>query len=93
MTNALIAGSLVLFTLSTTHAGDRKRSDVSAGRNIAAPSAETVEGGTLTVSNYELIFMGLTYGVTDNLQLSTTTLLPIVEGMPLMLLEREWSTP
>ena len=86
MNNALIAGTLVLLTLSTARGANRKRDDVSAGRNIATASAETVEGGTVTVSNYELVFMGLTYGVTDNLQLSTTTLLPIFQGMPLTLL-------
>ena len=62
----------------------RKQADASVDRNIIFPSAETINGGDLTFNDYEILFVGLTYGITDDLQLSATTLLPVVEEIPLV---------
>jgi len=64
----------------------RKVSDASVDRNIMMPGAETISAGELTFNSYELFLAGLTYGFTDNTQLTLTTLLPIVEDIPFMAL-------
>ena len=64
----------------------RRQADPSADRNILLPSAETVEKGDLTLNSYELFLAGITYGITDSLQMSLTTLLPITTEIPLVVL-------
>ncbi len=70
---------------SNTPAEMRRASDASVDRNIILPSAETIGQGKLSFNSYELFLAGLTYGFTDNLQLSLSGLLPITEDVPLVL--------
>ncbi len=51
--------------------------------NIISPTAETQPKGSFSFTDYELLLMGITYGVTDQLQVSLTTMAPITEDMPL----------
>ncbi|MCC6998411.1 MAG: hypothetical protein IT370_27615 [Deltaproteobacteria bacterium] len=51
--------------------------------NIISPTAETQPKGSFSFTDYELFLMGITYGATDNLQVSLTTMAPITEDMPL----------
>jgi hypothetical protein len=60
----------------------REGTDANIDRTFFMPTAETQPKGSLTFSDYELLLMGLTYAVTDNFQLTGTTLVPIVEEMP-----------
>jgi hypothetical protein len=62
----------------------RKNADASVDRNILIPTAETVGQGDFTFNSYELFLAGFTYGITDDLQISMSTLLPIVKDMPFL---------
>lgn len=62
----------------------RKDADASVDRNLLLPSAETVRAGDLTFNSYELFLAGLTYGITDNLQISVSGLLPLFKDMPVV---------
>lgn len=62
----------------------RKTADAAVDRNFLTPTAETVNAGDLTFNSYEVFFAGLTLGVTDDFQVSATTMLPVVEGTPLI---------
>ncbi len=64
----------------------RKQADAAVDRNILLPSAETISAGQLTFNDYEIFLVGLTYGITDDLQVSATTLLPIVSDIPFVAL-------
>lgn len=64
----------------------RKKDDAAVDRNFILPSAETMARGELAFNSYQLFLAGLTYGFTDKAQLSLTTMLPIVEDIPLVLL-------
>jgi hypothetical protein len=59
--------------------------DPNIDRVFLLPSADTQPKGTFAFNDYELFMIGLTYGVTDNFQLSATTLAPIVKDMPTFL--------
>jgi hypothetical protein len=59
--------------------------DPNIDRGFLLPTAETQPAGSLTFNSYELLLAGLTYGVTDSFQVSATTLVPVAEGMPLVL--------
>ena len=72
---------IIMFTTSI-FAGKRSDIDVNADYNILTTTAETMTKGELTFNSYELAFTGLSYGATDNLQLTFTTLLPVVKGVP-----------
>lgn len=69
-------------TTITTPAELRRSGDGSVDRNILMPSAETIKAGDVTFNSYELLLAGLTYGVTDNLAITGTALLPITKDMP-----------
>jgi hypothetical protein len=56
--------------------------DPNLDRGFVLPTAMTQPAGSITYNNYELLLHGVTYGVTDNLQLSATVLAPIVKDMP-----------
>jgi hypothetical protein len=56
--------------------------DPNIDRGFLQPTAMTQPAGTLTYNNYELLLHGLTYGLTDNAQVSLTVLSPIVQDMP-----------
>ena len=60
--------------------------DANSGRAWRTPPALLPPAGTWSVSDFELFLVGGSYSPTDNLQLSVTTLLPIVKDMPLWLL-------
>jgi hypothetical protein len=57
-------------------------SDPNIDRGLLQPTAMTQPSGSLTYNNYELLLHGLTYGVTDNLQISLTVLSPITRDIP-----------
>lgn len=86
MVGALMLTLLVAQTASAeagkTPADARRDADASVDRNILMPSAETVNAGDLTFNSYELVFAGLTYGITDDIAISGTGMLPIVEDFP-----------
>jgi hypothetical protein len=56
--------------------------DPNIDRSFLLPTAQTQPAGTLSFNDYELILLGLTYGVTNDLQVSVSGLAPIVEDMP-----------
>jgi hypothetical protein len=58
--------------------------DPNLDRSFLLPTAMTQPKSTLTYSNYELLFHGITYGITDHLQGSLTLLPPYVKDMPLI---------
>jgi hypothetical protein len=58
--------------------------DPNLDRGFLLPTAMTQPAGSLTYNNYELLLHGVTYGVTDNVQVSATVLAPIVKEMPLV---------
>jgi hypothetical protein len=60
--------------------------DPNVDRGMLLPTAQTQPKGTFAFNDYELFLMGLSYGVTDDLQLTATTLVPITTDMPLFLL-------
>lgn len=69
-------------SVGATAAEKRRKGDASVDRNILMPSAETINAGDVTFNSYELVLAGLTYGVTDDIAVSATVLLPIVEDFP-----------
>ena len=60
--------------------------DPNLDRCFFLPTAETQPQGALAFNNYELLFLGLSYGVTDRFQVTGTALAPIVTGMPTLFL-------
>lgn len=56
--------------------------DPNLDRSFLLPTAMTQPKGTLTYNNYELLFHGLSYGLTDRLQLTATVLSPISKDIP-----------
>ena len=60
----------------------RKNSDASAHRGILVPTAETLGQGDLSLTSIELFFFNVSYGLSDNTQLSMTSLIPLFEGQP-----------
>ncbi len=56
--------------------------DANSGRNWLSPTALTPPAGTWSFSDFELLMVSGSYAVTDQLSISATTLLPIVEGTP-----------
>ena len=80
----LTATILSLFPLLATASPleDRASADASASRGILIPTAETIGAGKLTVTDFEILFVNATYGVTDDLQLGVTTILPLFADMP-----------
>ncbi len=55
--------------------------DPNGDRAMIMPTALTQPRGTLTVSDYDIFLAGLTYGITDHLQIGLSTL--VVGGGPL----------
>lgn len=74
-------GTAVLFAASPT--AERQAADASVDRNILMPSAETLKKNEFTFNSYELFWAGFSWGVMDNLQLSFTTMIPVVTDIPL----------
>jgi hypothetical protein len=78
---AIPRGEWVSFAppLDNSPAEKRRRNDASVDRNILNSTAETIKEGQWTVNSYEVIGVGLSYGVTDDFQLSGT-LFPLPGG-------------
>jgi hypothetical protein len=58
--------------------------DPNIDRGFLLPTAETQPAGSLTFNDYELFFAGLTYGVTDSVQVSVSALLPVFPDSPII---------
>jgi hypothetical protein len=56
--------------------------DSNIDRAFLTPTAQTQPAGSLVFSDYELLFMGLTYGVTNDFQITAMTMVPLGEGAP-----------
>jgi hypothetical protein len=56
--------------------------DPNIDRGFLQPTAMTQPAGSLTYNNYELLLHGLTYGITDKVQVSATVLAPLFKDMP-----------
>lgn len=56
--------------------------DANSGRNWLTPTALTPPAGTWSFSDFELLMVSGSYALTDQVSISATTLLPIVEDMP-----------
>jgi hypothetical protein len=63
-----------------------RKEDASVDRGFFNSHAETLRAGDVAVNSYELLLLGVSGGLTDNVQLSLTTLLPVVSDMPIVLL-------
>jgi hypothetical protein len=63
----------------------RRLADASVDRNLLVPAAETIPAKTWAFNSYEIFFAGFTYGISDNLQISCTGLLPIFKDQPLII--------
>ncbi len=66
--------------------GWARANDASNDRGILTQHADTLPEGDFSINSYELFFLGVSYGVTDDFQVSATTLLPIIAGLPTVLL-------
>lgn len=84
LTLALMMVNAPAFAQSGAAALAKKR-DASIDRGFIMSHAETLAEGELTLNSYELFLAGMSYGVTDNLELTLTTLLPIIKEMPIVL--------
>jgi hypothetical protein len=60
--------------------------DANSGRGWLTPTALMAPAGTWSVSDFELFMAGASYSPSDSTSVSLTTLLPIVEDMPLWVL-------
>src|SRR5688572_28820601 len=58
--------------------------DPNLDRTFLLPPAMTQPKGSITYNNYELLLHGITYGLTDRVQISGTVLAPITEDIPFM---------
>jgi hypothetical protein len=56
--------------------------DPNIDRGLVLPTAMTQPAGSVTYNNYELLLHGMSYGLTDRLQLSATVLAPIIKELP-----------
>src|SRR5690349_9810374 len=63
--------------------------DVTIDRSFLLPTAQTQPKGKLAMSDYELFFLGLSYGLTDHLQLSTEAFIPL-EGESVIAASVKW---
>jgi len=65
-------------------AGARAR-DAAIDRGFLTAHAETIGRDKWAINAYELVFIGVTYGFTDDIQASLSTLLPVTTDIPLVL--------
>jgi hypothetical protein len=68
--------------VTATPASSAAANDPNIDRGFLLPTAMTQPAGTITYNNYELLFHGVSYGVTDRIQATLTVLSPIVTDMP-----------
>src|SRR5262245_38007940 len=65
--------------------------DPHGDRAVLLPTGLTQPAGSFSVSSYDLFFAGLTYGITDRVQVSTTGLLtPLMVGAVLVVGNVKW---
>ena len=62
-----------------------KSRDASIDRGFLVSHAETLGEGQVALNSYELVLAGISYGITDDVELTVTTLLPIVDQMPVVI--------
>lgn len=87
MKRILTLACCMMMLTSTAHAqfdavSLAKKRDASIDRGFLVPHAETLHEGELTLNSYELFFIGMSYGITDNIEASLTTLLPVFSNLP-----------
>ncbi|PIE17142.1 MAG: hypothetical protein CSA66_06600 [Proteobacteria bacterium] len=58
--------------------------DASIDRGIFNAHAETLGADSWAINSYELFLLGVSYGFTDDIQASITTLLPVVKDLPIL---------
>ena len=58
--------------------------DASIDRGLVVSHAETLPEGQATFNDYELFLVGMSYGVTDRLQLGFTPMPPLFKDIPLV---------
>ncbi|HUL98109.1 MAG TPA: hypothetical protein VLU24_01460 [Mycobacterium sp.] len=68
--------------VAATPAQSATANDPNIDRGFLLPTAMTQPAGTITYNNYELLFHGVSYGVTDRIQATLTVLSPITTDMP-----------
>ncbi len=56
--------------------------DPNIDRTLLMPTAQTQPKGSFSFNDYELLLVGVTYGVTDDFQIGAMTLVPITDDMP-----------
>jgi len=59
--------------------------DAAIDRGFLTSHAETIGAKQWAINAYQLVFLGVTYGFTDDIQLSLSTLLPVTTDIPLVL--------
>jgi hypothetical protein len=64
--------------------------DPHGDRAVLLPTALTQPAGSFSISSYDLFFAGLTFGITDRLQVSTTALLTPFVGATLVVGNLKW---
>jgi hypothetical protein len=89
---SLAAGSKAMAAVDEEPPGlDRGTAEDPHGdRGVLLPTALTQPAGTFSISSYDLVFAGLTFGITDRLQASTTTLLTPFLGATLVVGNLKW---
>jgi hypothetical protein len=92
----LLCSAAVLFATATARADEplsiattpaataSTAADPNIDRGFVLPTAMTQPAGSLTYNNYELLLHGVTYGLTDNVQVSATVVAPIIKDMPFL---------
>jgi hypothetical protein len=56
--------------------------DANAGRSWIMPTALTAPAGTWAFTDWELLIVGASYSITDHLDLSAATIIPVVSNQP-----------
>ena len=59
--------------------------DAAIDRGFLTSHAETIGAKQWAINAYELVFLGVTYGFTNDIQMSLSTLLPVTTDIPLVL--------
>lgn len=84
-TLSLTAPALAEDGTDATPAELAQQHDAAVDRGFLTAHAETIGKGQWAINAYDLVFLGLTYGFTDDIQVSLSTLLPITTEIPLVL--------
>jgi len=82
-----MVSSLVSFLFATAQASPleaRAAYDPVITRGLILPTAETLEKGEFTLSSIELLLFNFNYGITDKVDASVTSLLPVLPESPFL---------